>query len=66
MASADIPEELWTTAFKPEVVRERMRWVMEYDLLKELSTRLQASEDAADASELADGSGPPTTVKVVC
>jgi salicylate hydroxylase len=40
MASADIPEEQWAGAFAPEVVRERMRWVMEYDLLGELATNL--------------------------
>jgi salicylate hydroxylase len=28
MASADIPEELWATTFPPELVRERMKWVM--------------------------------------
>ncbi|KAI1372071.1 FAD/NAD(P)-binding domain-containing protein [Hypoxylon crocopeplum] len=45
MASADIPEEMWAKAFDPDMVRERMRWVMEYDLLDELAKGLQASED---------------------
>lgn len=40
MASADIPEEQWAGAFAPEIVRERMRWVMEYDLLGELASAL--------------------------
>jgi hypothetical protein len=42
MASADIPEAMWRQAFSPEIVHERMRWVMEYDLLTELSTKLSA------------------------
>lgn len=42
MASADIPEEEWATAFSPSIVRERMRWAMEYDLLGELAGRLAA------------------------
>ena len=66
MASADIPEELWATSFSPEVVRERMRWVMEYDLLKELSNRLAGPENAGTTSESTDGSGAPPPVKVVC
>ncbi|KAF2795987.1 salicylate hydroxylase [Melanomma pulvis-pyrius CBS 109.77] len=40
MASADIPEEQWAGAFAPDVVRERMRWVMEYDLLGEVERGL--------------------------
>lgn len=42
MASADIPEEMWASAFSPSVVRERMRWVMEFDLLGELAAKLAA------------------------
>jgi hypothetical protein len=42
MASADIPETMWKTAFSPDIVHERMRWVMEYDLLTELSEKLSA------------------------
>jgi salicylate hydroxylase len=42
MASADIPEELWASAFSPSMVRERMRWVMEFDLLGELAAKLAA------------------------
>ncbi|KUI66626.1 Salicylate hydroxylase [Cytospora mali] len=49
MASADIPEEMWATAFNPELVRERMRWVMEYDLMAELAKGLHPSEDDAGA-----------------
>lgn len=45
MASADIPESMWKQAFAPDVVHERMRWVMEYDLLKELSVKLSAVND---------------------
>ncbi|KAF2000357.1 salicylate hydroxylase [Amniculicola lignicola CBS 123094] len=57
MASADIPEELWASSFSPSVVRERMRWVMEYDLLGELATRLaeqfpeEAKKDVAVPEE---------------
>ncbi len=40
MASADIPEEQWAAAFDPAMVRERMRWVMEYDLIGELAKGL--------------------------
>lgn len=49
MASADIPEEMWKQAFSPEVVHERMRWVMEYDLLAELSEKLGAVRDEKSA-----------------
>ncbi|KIW00318.1 uncharacterized protein PV09_08205 [Verruconis gallopava] len=41
MASADIPESMWAHAFSPENVHERMRWVMEYDLLADLTTKLR-------------------------
>lgn len=40
MASAIIPEEQWAASFSPDVVRERMRWVMEYDLLGDLAQKL--------------------------
>lgn len=66
MASADIPEELWATSFSPEVVRERMRWVMEYDLLKELATSLAAQGNSGAGSENTDGSGAPPPVKIAC
>lgn len=66
MASADIPEELWASSFNPDLVRERMRWVMEYDLIDELAKKLQIAGDAAgdlDGPEHADGS---SQVKMVC
>ena len=66
MASADIPEEKWASSFSPEVVRERMRWVMEYDLLGELAKNLQGSENEGNSSESNGGSGAPPPVKVVC
>lgn len=46
LASADIPEEMWAKAFEPEVLRERMRWVMEYDLLDDLAKKLQRSKES--------------------
>ncbi|EPE09330.1 aromatic ring monooxygenase [Ophiostoma piceae UAMH 11346] len=52
MASADIPEEQWSSSFNPAVVRERMRWVMEYDLMAELAKTLPISGEAT-----ADGAG---------
>ncbi|KAF2105978.1 salicylate hydroxylase [Lophiotrema nucula] len=42
MASADIPEGMWASAFSPSTVRERMRWVMEFDLLGGLASKLDA------------------------
>ena len=66
MASADIPESDWANAFSPTVVHERMRWVMEYDLLADLSTQLSAlkvepgqaeSESANEVDALALTSG---------
>ncbi|OJD31050.1 salicylate hydroxylase [Diplodia corticola] len=30
MASADMAEDEWTTTFDPDVLRERMKWVVEY------------------------------------
>lgn len=38
--SADIPEEHWATAFSPTVAREHVRWLMEFDLLGELASKL--------------------------
>ncbi|RFU24279.1 hypothetical protein B7463_g12055, partial [Scytalidium lignicola] len=43
LASADIPEEQWEQSFNPDLVRERMRWVMEYDLLQDLAEKLQVA-----------------------
>lgn len=65
IASADIPEEMWATAFDPELLRERMRWVMEYDLMAELAKGLHPSEDAASAVQGQDGDAP-APVQVVC
>lgn len=44
MASADIPEEQWASTFNPDVIRERMRWVMESDLLADLAQTLPLGE----------------------
>jgi salicylate hydroxylase len=56
MASADIPEEQWAGAFAPEVVRERMRWVMEYDLLGELATYLaKVGAEEVEGKRVPDG-----------
>ncbi|KAF2661506.1 salicylate hydroxylase [Lophiostoma macrostomum CBS 122681] len=52
MASADIPDEQWASAFTPTVVRERMRWVMEYDLLGELASQLTAKFPSKSAKDL--------------
>lgn len=35
LASADAPETTSDT-FNPEVLRERMRWIMDYDVLKDV------------------------------
>ncbi len=66
LASADIPEELWASSFDPAVLRERMRWVMEYDLIGELAQRLQSEGDGAGAETGADGPGAPSSVEVAC
>ena len=47
IASADIPEEQWVRSFNPELMRERMRWVMEYDLLQDLAEELEAASHPA-------------------
>ncbi|KAF2804089.1 putative monooxygenase [Mytilinidion resinicola] len=64
LASADIPEELWSQTFSPGAVAERMRWVMEYDLLAELSNRLSAV-DASDESKTSTASSIPQVARVV-
>jgi salicylate hydroxylase len=64
MASADIPEELWTSSFQPDVVKERMRWVMEYDLLGELAAKLDSVAANGVKGVVKDSEVPPT-VKVV-
>lgn len=38
LASADFPDQL-TETFNPEALVERMRWIMEYDVLEDLRTR---------------------------
>ncbi|EFX02317.1 salicylate hydroxylase [Grosmannia clavigera kw1407] len=60
MASADIPEDQWAAAFDPEVVRERMRWVMEYDLLGELAKTLPQPGDQSTAEDEKLGSASVT------
>lgn len=62
MASADIPEEQWASSFNPAVVRERMRWVMEYDLMGELAKTLPLSGE--DKTETAESSEAPAPVEV--
>lgn len=62
MASADIPEEQWASSFNPTVVRERMRWVMEYDLIAELAKTLPLGGETAAAEE--SGCEGPAVVKV--
>ncbi|KAI0002649.1 FAD/NAD(P)-binding domain-containing protein [Xylariaceae sp. FL0662B] len=59
MASADIPEQQWATAFNPTVTRERMKWVMEYDLLADLADKL---EKAQAMSTSTPGSTPSVPV----
>ncbi|KKY27433.1 putative salicylate 1-hydroxylase [Diplodia seriata] len=39
MASADVPEDAWGRTFNPDVLRERMKWVMEYDLLADVNSK---------------------------
>ncbi|KAK5120748.1 hypothetical protein LTR85_006106 [Meristemomyces frigidus] len=50
VASADIPEEMWAASFSPDLMRERMKWVMEYDLLGELFAKQAAASSKAAAS----------------
>ena len=40
LASAVIPEKLWAETFKPEIIRDRFRWIMEYDLLEDIRSKL--------------------------
>lgn len=61
MASADIPEEKWAETFNPAVIKERMRWVMEYDLLGELAKGLQSSKKDTSVNDV---NGVPLPVKV--
>lgn len=35
LASADVPE-MASDTFNPEALRERMKWIMDYDVLKEV------------------------------
>ncbi|KAH8676224.1 salicylate hydroxylase [Xylariales sp. PMI_506] len=63
MASADIPEEQWAASFNPSVVGERMKWVMEYDLLGELAKKLEAT--GAPSTPSWDTSSQNQPVKVV-
>jgi salicylate hydroxylase len=58
IASADIPEELWSKTFSPDLVAERMRWVMEYDLLADLSSKLSAVDAMTDSKTSTAGAIP--------
>lgn len=62
IASADIPEELWASSFHPDIVRERMRWVMEYDLLGELAAKLEAAARGDGKEEPCETEGPQLLV----
>lgn len=64
MASADIPEEQWAATFQPEVIKERMRWVMEYDLLGELAAKLKDQTDDVGAQEGKGDGEAPSTIKL--
>jgi salicylate hydroxylase len=44
LASCAIPEETWAENFKPETIRDRMKWIMEYDLFGDIRNRLLAIE----------------------
>jgi salicylate hydroxylase len=55
LASADIPEELWASSFSPAVVRDRMRWVMEYDLLGDLYSHRLGSRNVPLSSDAGAG-----------
>lgn len=55
IASCAIPEEMWIDTFKPDVIRDRMKWVMEYDLLGDIRSKLIAKEQ--ERSESYDGDG---------
>lgn len=41
LASVDVPEDEWTDRCEPAKIKERMRWVMEYDLMGELEVALK-------------------------
>ncbi|KAI1080817.1 salicylate hydroxylase [Whalleya microplaca] len=58
MASADIPEETWATAFNPSAVRERMKWVMEYDLLADLVEKMEKVQSASSDTQPPDQAVP--------
>lgn len=64
MASADIPEKLWASSFQPKAIKERMRWVMEYDLLGELASKLEAEKSGHTQNGTNDGEVHPA-VQVV-
>ena len=51
MSSCSIPEDTWAETFKPEVIRDRMRWVMEYDLFLDIQRKLMAKEQGLGKNE---------------
>ena len=55
IASCSIPEEKWAETFKPEFIRDRMKWIMEYDLLLDIQSRLIAKEQ--ESAKNASGRG---------
>lgn len=65
LASADIPEEFWSAKFDPEAIRDRMKWVMEFDLIEELAHQMQAAAAADDVlSPNGSGAVAPASVQV--
>lgn len=64
LASADIPEEQWAASFNPEMIKERMKWVMEYDLLSDLAKSLQLCEVSDGGAGRKDGPDTTAPVKV--
>ena len=50
LASCAIPEEMWAETFKPEAMRDRMKWVMEYDLLADVKNKLIGKEQEVSLS----------------
>jgi salicylate hydroxylase len=40
IASCAVPEETWGQMFQPEALRDRMKWIMEYDLLGDIRDQM--------------------------
>ncbi|KAI1105606.1 FAD/NAD(P)-binding domain-containing protein [Jackrogersella minutella] len=63
MASADIPEDQWAAAFNPAMTRERMKWVMEYDLLADLADKLEKVQEASVSTPASAPSDQPSNME---